>query len=72
RMTVSGQNHGRSFFFSAGGGAGPFGQGPFGQQRPFDRDSNGNIIEGEYQDQTRTDRGQLQQGQFDQDEQEKK
>ena len=72
RMTVSGQNHGRSFFFSAGGGAGPFGQGPFGQQRPFDRDANGNIIEGEYQDQTRNDRGQLQQGQSDQDEQEKK
>ena len=72
RMTVSGQNHGRSFFFSAGGGAGPFGQGPFGQQRPFDRDANGDIIEGEYQDQTRNDRGQLQQGQSDQDEQEKK
>ncbi len=75
RMTVAGgQNRGRSFFFSAGDGAGPFGQGPFGRQRPFDRDANGNIIEGEYQDQTRNDRGgQLQQGgQSDQDEQEKK
>lgn len=60
RMTVAGQAHGRSFFFRAGGGADPFGgQGPFGPQRPFDRDANGDIIEGEYQDQTRTDRDRL-------------
>ena len=67
RMTVAGQNQSRSFFFRAGGGAGPF-----GPQRPFDRDANGDIIEGEYQDQTRNDRGQIQHGQPDQDEQEKK
>lgn len=64
RMTVAGQN--QSFTFRAGGGgAGPFGQGPFeghgpfGPQRPFDRDGNGDIIEGEYQDQTESDRDRL-------------
>jgi UPF0716 protein FxsA len=63
RMTVAGQS--RSFYFGTGGGAGPFGQGPFdghgpfGPQRPFDRDANGDIIEGEYQDQTESDRARL-------------
>lgn len=64
RMVVSGQN--RGFHFRAGGGQNPFGQGPFGggenpfgQQRPFDRDSNGDIIEGEYQDQTESDRDRI-------------
>ncbi|MFO8141292.1 MAG: FxsA family protein [Marinobacter sp.] len=58
RMTVAGQG----FSFRAGGAAGPFGQGPFegpgpfGPQRPFDRDANGDIIEGEYQDQTESGR----------------
>ncbi|HET8849291.1 MAG TPA: FxsA family protein [Marinobacter sp.] len=67
RMTVAGQS--RSFTFRAGGGfgpgqgAGPFdGAGPFGQQRPFDRDANGDIIEGDYQDQTESDRERLGQG----------
>ena len=64
RMVVSGQS--RRFHFRAGGGQNPFGQGPFGggenpfgQQRPFDRDSNGDIIEGEYQDQTESDRDRI-------------
>ncbi|WP_203300296.1 FxsA family protein [Marinobacter sediminum] len=65
RMVVSGQS--RGFHFRAGGGAGPFGQdpfggageNPFGRQRPFDRDSEGNIIEGEYQDQTETDHDRI-------------
>lgn len=65
RMVVSGQS--RSFHFRAGGGSGPFGQdpfggqgeNPFGRQRPFDRDSNGDIIEGEYQDQTESDRDRI-------------
>lgn len=64
RMMASGQS--RSFHFRAGGGSGPFGQdpfgsqeNPFGRQRPFDRDSEGNIIEGEYQDETETDRDRI-------------
>lgn len=65
RMVVSGQS--RGFHFRAGGGTGPFGQdpfggqgeNPFGRQRPFDRDSEGNIIEGEYQDQTESDRDRI-------------
>ena len=52
RMVVSGQS--RGFTFRAGGG-----QNPFGHQRPFDRDSNGDIIEGEYQDQTESDRDRI-------------
>ena len=65
RMTVAGQAQSRSFFFRAGSGAGPFGQGPFdahgpfGPQRPFDRDANGDIIEGEFQDQTDSDRDKV-------------
>ncbi|MBN7769653.1 FxsA family protein [Marinobacter daepoensis] len=59
RMTVVGQGQSRSFFFRAGGGSGPFGHGPFGSQRPFDRDANGDIIEGEYQDQTQRDQGRI-------------
>lgn len=64
RMVVAGQS--RSFHFRAGGGQGPFGQDPFGgrehpfgRQSPFDRDSNGDIIEGEYQDQTESDRDRI-------------
>ena len=65
RMVVSGQS--RGFHFRSGGGAGPFGhdpfggagENPFGRQRPFDRDSEGNIIEGEYQDQTETDHDRI-------------
>lgn len=64
RMVVSGQS--RGFTFRAGGGQNPFGQEPFGgrdtpfgHQRPFDRDSNGDIIEGEYQDQTESDRDRI-------------
>ncbi len=65
RMVVSGQS--RGFHFRTGGGARPFGQdpfggageNPFGRQRPFDRDSEGNIIEGEYQDQTETDHDRI-------------
>lgn len=64
RMVVSGQT--RGFHFRAGGGAGPFGQdpfgggeNPFGRQHPFDRDRDGNIIEGEYQDQTESDRDRI-------------
>ncbi|WP_372966559.1 FxsA family protein [Marinobacter sp.] len=51
RMTVAGQS--RSFFFQAGA------SGPFSAQRPFDRDANGDIIEGEFQDQTEFDRDKL-------------
>ena len=54
RMVVAGQS--RSFHFQAGGG---FGSGPFGPQRPFDRNADGDIIEGEYQDQTESDRDKL-------------
>ncbi|WP_375183372.1 FxsA family protein [Marinobacter sp.] len=64
RMVASGQS--RSFYFRAGGGTDPFGQdpfggrgNPFGRQRPFDRDSDGNIIEGEYRDETETDRDRI-------------
>ncbi|MCM0612598.1 FxsA family protein [Marinobacter sediminum] len=64
RMVVSGQS--RGFYFRAGGGQNPFGQdpfgdrdNPFGRQRPFDRDSNGDIIEGEYQDETESDRDRI-------------
>lgn len=56
RLTVSGG--GSYFHFSAGGGD-PFRNGPFGPQRPFDRDSNGDIIEGEYRDNTPHDYEQL-------------
>lgn len=64
RMVASGQS--RSFYFRSGGGTDPFGQdpfggreNPFGRQRPFDRDSDGNIIEGEYRDETETDRDRI-------------
>ncbi|MBW7470419.1 FxsA family protein [Marinobacter sp. M216] len=64
RMVVSGQS--RGFYFRSGGGQGPFDQppfgnreNPFGRQRPFDRDSNGDIIEGEYQDETESDRDRI-------------
>jgi len=59
RMTVAGGS--QSFHFQAGGfRQGPFdGQGPFGQRRPFDRDANGDIIEGEYEDETETDRDRI-------------
>ncbi|MGC8119443.1 FxsA family protein [Marinobacter sp. VGCF2001] len=70
RMKVAGQ--GQSFFFRAGGTGGPFGGGPFGPQRPFDRDANGDIIEGEYQDQTQSDRDRLQHGSGDWNNDEKK
>lgn len=56
RMTVAGQN--RSFFFRAGG-SGPFGPGNPGARGPFGAGGDGDIIEGEYQDQTRRDRGQI-------------
>ncbi|RBW49317.1 FxsA family protein [Marinobacter sp. F3R11] len=52
RMVVSGRSEG--FYFRAGGGRDPFGEAPFGEQRPFDRDGNGDIIEGEYRDETET------------------
>jgi UPF0716 protein FxsA len=63
RMVVSGQS--RGFHFRAGGGTGPFGQdpfggeSPFGQQRPFDRDGAGNTFEGEYRDETESDRDRI-------------
>ncbi|OZB10014.1 MAG: exlusion protein FxsA [Marinobacter sp. 34-60-7] len=61
RMTVAGRS--QSFTFRGGFGSGPFdGASPFGQQRPFDRDANGDIIEGDYQDQTESDRERLGQG----------
>ncbi|HTN33066.1 MAG TPA: FxsA family protein [Marinobacter sp.] len=47
RMVVAGQS--QSFHFVSGTG-----QNPFGGQRPFDRDGNGDIIEGEYRDETKT------------------
>ena len=59
RMTMAGQ--GQSFHFQAGSfRQGPFeGQGPFGPQSPFDRDANGDIIEGEYEDETESDRDRI-------------
>jgi UPF0716 protein FxsA len=52
RLTVVGSASG----FSFKGQPGQFGgeQGPFGGQNPFDRDVNGDIIEGEYRDETET------------------
>lgn len=52
RMVVSGKSSG--FYFQSGGG-----RNPFDQSHPFDRDSEGEIIEGEYQDKTRTDHDRL-------------
>lgn len=52
RMVVAGQS--QSFRFTAGGG-----QNPFGHQRPFDRDSNGDTFEGEYRDETETDHDRI-------------
>ena len=64
RMVMSGQGSG--FHFRAGGGQGPFGpdpfggqESPFGRQRPFDRDANGDIIEGEYRDETESDQDRI-------------
>ncbi|WP_144822337.1 FxsA family protein [Marinobacter piscensis] len=57
RMLVSGRS--RGFYFRSGGGQNPFGQGPFDGGQPFSRDENGEIIEGEYQDKTRSDRDRL-------------
>ncbi|EON93872.1 FxsA cytoplasmic membrane protein [Marinobacter lipolyticus SM19] len=59
RLVVSGQT--RSFHFQAGGGQGPFGnrENPFGQQRPFDRDANGDIIDGKYRDETERDHDRI-------------
>jgi UPF0716 protein FxsA len=56
RLVVSGQS---SAFVFRSGGRGPFDQGPFGGQNPFDRDANGDIIEGDYQDQTERDHDRL-------------
>lgn len=62
RMVVAGQSG--SFTFTAGQrgpsrGQGPFtgSEGPFGRQSPFDR--NGDIIEGEYRDETGRDHQRL-------------
>jgi len=52
RMVVSGRSGGFSFRTGAGGN-------PFGRQSPFDRDGNGDIIEGEYRDETKTDHDRL-------------
>lgn len=59
RMVASSKSGG--FYFRAGGGQSPFSNGnnPFGQQRPFDRDGGGDIIEGEYQDETKTNHDRL-------------
>ena len=64
RMVVAGRS--RSFHFRSGGESNPFGhdpfggrENPFGQQRPFDRDSKGDIIEGEYQDETESDHDRI-------------
>lgn len=57
RMLVSGRS--RGFYFRSGGGQNPFGQGSFDGGQPFGRDENGEIIEGEYQDKTRSDRDRL-------------
>ncbi|MBU2955206.1 FxsA family protein [Marinobacter sp. F3R08] len=66
RMVVAGKSRSQGFYFRASGGSNPFGQGPFGgrdngfgQQRPFDRDGNGDIIEGEYRDETESDRDRI-------------
>lgn len=56
RLTVSG---GGSYFHFSAGGADPFRNGPFGPQRPFDRDGDSDIIEGEYRDKTPHDYDQL-------------
>jgi len=53
RMTIAGRS--QSFRFQAGS----FRQGPFGGQGPFDRDANGDIIEGEYEDETENDRDRI-------------
>lgn len=52
RLTIVGSASGFSFT----GQSGPFGGGesPFGRQKPFDRDANGEIIEGEFRDETET------------------
>ncbi|MDN6320135.1 MAG: FxsA family protein [Marinobacter sp.] len=59
RMVASSKSGG--FYFRAGGGQGPFDHrdSPFGQQRPFDRDGDGDIIEGEYRDETKTNHDRL-------------
>lgn len=59
RMVASSKSGG--FYFRSSGGQSPFGDrnNPFGQQRPFDRDGNGDIIEGEYRDETKTDHERL-------------
>lgn len=64
RMVASSKSGG--FYFRAGGGQSPFGDdpfgggsNPFGRQRPFDRDGNGDIIEGEYRDETETSHDRL-------------
>lgn len=62
RMVVAGQSRSQGvyFRFRAGGGSDPFGQDPFGsRENPFGRDSNGDIIEGEYRDETESDRDQI-------------
>ena len=50
RMVVSGQSS--SFYFRAG-------RGPFDEQAPFGRDADGNIIEGEYRDETSRDHDRI-------------
>jgi len=62
RMVVAGQSGG--FTFTAGQ-RGPFGggEGPFGRQNPFDRNSD--IIEGEYRDETEHEYDRLNRGTSD-------
>lgn len=54
RMTVSGRS--QSFHFQSGSFRH---QGPFGGQNPFDRDANGDIIEGEYEEEPEKDRDRI-------------
>ncbi|PPK52028.1 FxsA family protein [Marinobacter persicus] len=53
RMTTT--SRGQGFHFQAGS----FRQGPFGGQSPFDRDANGDIIEGEYEEEPEKDRDRI-------------
>jgi len=52
KMVVSGGNSGFNFRAGAGGG-------PFGRRGPFGRGDNGDIIEGEYRDETKTTHDRL-------------
>jgi UPF0716 protein FxsA len=57
RLTIAGSAG--AFSFNGQPGQSDGGQNPFGHQKPFDREASGDIIEGEYRDETESHRDRI-------------